>query len=142
MLPAQYRWLEAEPGPRMIAEALKQYGTLELPGEADNPKIIGWQDELEAAGLDDSKLALVGFSQGTMMALHVGLRRRRAPRAWSSGARAWTGWGRGSPKREWSIAMCACKPRCWARKVAASASAGMGAQARSRTTRYMVYRRA
>ncbi len=34
--------------------------------------------ELQAAGLDDSKLALVGFSQGTMMALHVGLRRARA----------------------------------------------------------------
>ena len=51
MLPAQYRWLEAEPGPRMIVEALKQYGTLEAPGDADNPKIIGWQDELEAAGL-------------------------------------------------------------------------------------------
>ena len=51
MLPAQYRWLEAEPGPRMILEALKQYGTLEAPGDADNPKIIGWQDELEAAGL-------------------------------------------------------------------------------------------
>jgi uncharacterized protein (TIGR02594 family) len=51
MLPAQYRWLEAEPGPRMIIEALKQYGTLEAPGEADNPKIVGWQAELEAAGL-------------------------------------------------------------------------------------------
>ena len=51
MLPAQYRWLEAEPGPRMIAEALKEYGTFEAPGEADNPKIIGWQTELEAAGL-------------------------------------------------------------------------------------------
>jgi phospholipase/carboxylesterase len=33
--------------------------------------------ELERAGLDDSRLALVGFSQGTMMALHVGLRRER-----------------------------------------------------------------
>ena len=32
-------------------------------------------------GLDDSKLALVGFSQGCMMALHVGLRRPRAPAA-------------------------------------------------------------
>lgn len=51
MLPAQYRWLEAEPGPRMIAEALKEYGTLEAPGAADNPKIIGWQTELEAAAL-------------------------------------------------------------------------------------------
>ncbi|MEQ9641478.1 MAG: prolyl oligopeptidase family serine peptidase [Alphaproteobacteria bacterium] len=33
--------------------------------------------ELERHGLDDSRLALVGFSQGTMMALHVGLRRQR-----------------------------------------------------------------
>lgn len=30
---------------------------------------------LEARGLDDSRLALVGFSQGTIMSLHVGLRR-------------------------------------------------------------------
>ncbi|WP_395665471.1 alpha/beta hydrolase [Methylocella sp.] len=37
--------------------------------------------ELERHGLDDSRLALVGFSQGTMMALHVGLRRKRAPAA-------------------------------------------------------------
>jgi phospholipase/carboxylesterase len=29
--------------------------------------------------LDESRLALVGFSQGTMMALHVGLRRSRPP---------------------------------------------------------------
>jgi len=35
--------------------------------------------ELERHGLDDSKLALVGFSQGTMLALHAGLRRARAP---------------------------------------------------------------
>ncbi|HLW91354.1 MAG TPA: dienelactone hydrolase family protein [Roseiarcus sp.] len=37
--------------------------------------------ELAKSGLDDSRLALVGFSQGTMLALHVGLRRRRAPAA-------------------------------------------------------------
>ena len=37
--------------------------------------------ELAALGLDGSKLVLVGFSQGTMMALHVGLRRRVAPAA-------------------------------------------------------------
>eukprot|EP01037_Dinobryon_pediforme_P013658 gene13658-13773_t len=33
--------------------------------------------ELAKAGLDEAQLALVGFSQGTMMALHVGLRRKR-----------------------------------------------------------------
>jgi phospholipase/carboxylesterase len=34
---------------------------------------------LERLGLDDSRLALLGFSQGTMMALFVGLRRARPP---------------------------------------------------------------
>ncbi len=37
--------------------------------------------ELERAGLDESRLALVGFSQGTMMSLYVGLRRARSPAA-------------------------------------------------------------
>jgi phospholipase/carboxylesterase len=35
--------------------------------------------ELQKRGLDDGQLALVGFSQGTMMSLHVGLRRRVPP---------------------------------------------------------------
>ncbi|MEC9367701.1 MAG: dienelactone hydrolase family protein [Pseudomonadota bacterium] len=35
--------------------------------------------EMERHGLGDDRLALVGFSQGTMMALHVGLRRAKAP---------------------------------------------------------------
>ncbi len=37
--------------------------------------------ELQAANLPAGQLALVGFSQGTMMALHVGLRRAIAPAA-------------------------------------------------------------
>ncbi|GJD51772.1 Carboxylesterase 2 [Methylobacterium crusticola] len=37
--------------------------------------------ELAAHGLSDRQLALVGFSQGCMMALHVSLRRARAPAA-------------------------------------------------------------
>jgi phospholipase/carboxylesterase len=37
--------------------------------------------ELERLNLDASRLALVGFSQGTMMALHVGLRRKTPPAA-------------------------------------------------------------
>ncbi len=35
--------------------------------------------ELANLDLTDADLALVGFSQGTMMALHVGLRRKKAP---------------------------------------------------------------
>ena len=47
---------------------------------AAQPVIDAFLDrELARLGLDDSRLALVGFSQGAMMALHVGLRRR--PRA-------------------------------------------------------------
>ncbi len=37
--------------------------------------------ELARRGLDDRALALVGFSQGTMLALHAGLRRKITPRA-------------------------------------------------------------
>lgn len=37
--------------------------------------------ELDRHGLDGGKLALVGFSQGTMLALHAGLRRARTPAA-------------------------------------------------------------
>jgi uncharacterized protein (TIGR02594 family) len=45
-LPARYSWLAAEPGPRMILEALKLYGTLEGPGDANNAKILAWADEV------------------------------------------------------------------------------------------------
>jgi phospholipase/carboxylesterase len=46
------------------------------------PTIDSFLDaELARLGLDESRLVLVGFSQGTMMALHVGLRRARAPAA-------------------------------------------------------------
>ncbi len=42
------------------------------------PAIDAFVDrKLSQYGLSDANLAIVGFSQGTMMALHVGLRRRR-----------------------------------------------------------------
>jgi phospholipase/carboxylesterase len=37
--------------------------------------------ELARLGIDGTRLALVGFSQGTMMSLHVGLRRAQQPAA-------------------------------------------------------------
>jgi phospholipase/carboxylesterase len=46
------------------------------------PALNGFLDsELKRTGLTDADLALVGFSQGTMMALHVGLRRAKPPAA-------------------------------------------------------------
>jgi phospholipase/carboxylesterase len=46
------------------------------------PVLDAFLDEVLAErGLDDRHLALVGFSQGTMMSLHVGLRRAATPAA-------------------------------------------------------------
>jgi phospholipase/carboxylesterase len=43
------------------------------------PMLDAWLDGLLAEhGLDESRMVLAGFSQGTMMALHVGVRRERA----------------------------------------------------------------
>jgi len=49
---------------------------------AARPTLDAFVDaELEKRGLDERSLALVGFSQGTMLALHAGLRRNRPVRA-------------------------------------------------------------
>jgi uncharacterized protein (TIGR02594 family) len=48
-LPKQYRWLAAEPGPRLLLEGLKTYGTIEKPGAGSNPSILQWA---KATGLD------------------------------------------------------------------------------------------
>jgi phospholipase/carboxylesterase len=46
--------------------------------QAAAPLLDAFLDETMAAhGLDEAKTVLVGFSQGTMMALHVGLRRKK-----------------------------------------------------------------
>jgi phospholipase/carboxylesterase len=46
--------------------------------EAAAPVLDAYIDaQLEEHGLDEADLAMVGFSQGTMLALHVGLRRQR-----------------------------------------------------------------
>jgi len=46
MLPSRYGWLAREPGPRMIVEALKLFGTMEKPGRANNPTILAWANEI------------------------------------------------------------------------------------------------
>lgn len=52
---------------------------IEAGSRAAAPILDAFLDtQLAAHGLDDSSLALVGFSQGTMMSLFVGLRRKAA----------------------------------------------------------------
>lgn len=48
-LPKQYAWLDREPGPRILLEALKTYGTAEQPGPGSNPSIMAWA---KATGMD------------------------------------------------------------------------------------------
>jgi uncharacterized protein (TIGR02594 family) len=48
-LSAQYAWLAKEPGPKMIVEALKLYGTVEAAGSKDNPTILAWAAEIGLA---------------------------------------------------------------------------------------------
>ena len=67
------------------------YQWFALDGAERDPGALAWgarevaplldafiNQELDRYGLEDDRLALVGFSQGTMMALHVGLRRMAA----------------------------------------------------------------
>lgn len=44
-LPQQYAFLANEPGPKILIEALKLYGTKEQPGTGDNPEILSWAKE-------------------------------------------------------------------------------------------------
>lgn len=46
MIPEKYKWLLNEPGPKMIVEGLKLYGTKEIVGPAHNPVILEWAKEL------------------------------------------------------------------------------------------------
>lgn len=46
MLPSRYGWLAREPGPKMLVEALKLFGTLESPGSKNNPAILAWAKEV------------------------------------------------------------------------------------------------
>lgn len=48
MLPIGYAWLEKEPGPKMILEALKLYGVREVAGDGDNAEILAWRNEIRA----------------------------------------------------------------------------------------------
>lgn len=46
VVPARYAWLQKEPGPKMLLEAMRLYGTLEAPGAKDNPAILAWAAEV------------------------------------------------------------------------------------------------
>lgn len=64
-LPKQYEWLLQEPGPKMIKEGLKIYGTKEIVGANHNPIILGWADELGIGNIvDDDEQPWCGLAHG------------------------------------------------------------------------------
>ena len=47
LLEEKYKWLEKESGPKILHEALKQYGVYEFKGAENNPVIIEWAKEVD-----------------------------------------------------------------------------------------------
>jgi uncharacterized protein (TIGR02594 family) len=45
-LPKAYSWLADEPGPRLLKEFLKIYGTAETAGLGNTPEILRWADRV------------------------------------------------------------------------------------------------
>lgn len=94
-LPPAYRWIdEVRPLPRMVAEALRLYGTVETPGTADNPVILGWAKE---AGLSKAYSSDAVPWCGLFMAL-VAKRAGKAAPAKPLWARSWSRFGIASPQ--------------------------------------------
>lgn len=87
-----YDWLELEPGPRILLEALKLYGTVEVPGAKNSPIILGWAAELGgwiASYYQNDEIPWCG--------LFVGIAAKRAgfPHTQQSlSAGSWLTWGR------------------------------------------------
>lgn len=51
---AGYEWLWDEPGPNMLVECLKLFGTKEAAGAKNNPTIVGWAKETNTTYPGDS----------------------------------------------------------------------------------------
>lgn len=45
-LPKYYEWLNGYKAPKMLVEALRHFGTLEVPGKGNNSTILKWAEEI------------------------------------------------------------------------------------------------
>lgn len=87
-LPPQYAWLANEGAPRILVEALKLYGTKEIPGPTHSQLILGWLRELGITWIKDDETPWCGSAMG-ICAYRAGKPfGPNAPRA-----RAWLAWG-------------------------------------------------
>lgn len=87
-LPAKYSWLYDEPGPKMLKEAIAEYGVLEGPGGLNNPTIIGWAKECNIGVYSADSIPWCGLFMA-VTAKRAGWARPPNP-LW---ARDWALWG-------------------------------------------------
>jgi uncharacterized protein (TIGR02594 family) len=67
-LPYPYGFLTQEPGPQILLEFLKIYGTLEMPGDnADNPVILAWAKECNIPQYTHDSIAWCGLAMSIMV---------------------------------------------------------------------------
>lgn len=94
-LPQQYAWLADEPGPRLLTEFLKVYGTAEKAGPGSNPTILEWAKAVGLARVyRDDATAWCGLTMA-YVALQAGW--DAAPAGNALWARNWLQWGQPSP---------------------------------------------
>lgn len=63
-LPKQYNWLYKELGPRILMEALKDYGLKEVPGAKNDPTIMKWAKELKISWYTADSTPWCGLGMG------------------------------------------------------------------------------
>jgi uncharacterized protein (TIGR02594 family) len=95
-LPAAWRWLSAEPAPRILTEALALHGVRETAGPANTPAIMNWAREV------GPKVAKV-YSADSIpwCGLFMAVVARRAAKSIPESplwARVWATWGDPSPQ--------------------------------------------
>lgn len=95
MLPSRYAWLAREPGPKMIVEALKLFGTMEKPGSANNPTIVAWAKEVGGEVADVYKADSIPWC-GLFMAV-VAKRAGKEPPKHPLWALSWSAFGAKAP---------------------------------------------
>jgi uncharacterized protein (TIGR02594 family) len=91
-LPKPYAWLTKEPGPKMLKEALKLYGTQEKTGDGNNPEILAWAKECGIVGYSADSVPWCGLFMA-VVAWRAGKSIADKP-LW---AKSWAKWGTQAP---------------------------------------------
>lgn len=63
-LPKEYEWLYKELGPRLLVEALKDYGLKEVPGPSSNKTIMKWAKDLKISWYTTDSTPWCGLAMG------------------------------------------------------------------------------